>query len=119
MPSQPMGDRKSSQLWDEICTLSRLPDVGDNSLQHKDVDLKKEIWLKSLPSCVRALLHNTDDSSMTDLPTLADEIMMSQNATHCSIVLFNCNNTLKYTEMTSCLFGKFSSIPSAHNFVLL
>ena len=56
MPSQPMGDRKPSQLWDEICTLSRLPDVDDKSLQHKEVDLKKEIWLQSLPRCVRVLL---------------------------------------------------------------
>ena len=27
LPSQPMGDRKPSHLWDEICTLSRLPEV--------------------------------------------------------------------------------------------
>ena len=80
MPSQPMGDRKPSQLWDEICTLSRLPDVDDNSLKHKEVDLKKEIWLQSLPSCVRVLLYNTDEKSMADLSILADEIMMSQNA---------------------------------------
>ena len=86
MPSQPMGDRKPSQLWDEICTLSRLPDVDDKSLQHKEVDLKKEIWLQSLPSCVRVLLHNTDEKSMTDLSTLADEILMSQNAAHRSTV---------------------------------
>ena len=86
MPSQPMGDRKPSQLWDEICTLSRLPDIDYKSLQHKEVDLKKEIWLQSLPRCVRVLLHNTDEKSMTDLSTLADEILMSQNATHRSTV---------------------------------
>ena len=82
MPSQPIGDRKPSQLWDEICTLSRLPDVDDNSQQHKEVDLKKEIWLQSLPSCVRVLLHNTNEKSMADLSTLADEILMSQKAAH-------------------------------------
>ena len=86
MPSQPMGDRKPSQLWDEICTLSRLPEIDDNSQQHKEVDLKKEIWLQSLPSCARVLLHNTDEKSMVDLSTMADEILMSQNAAHRSTV---------------------------------
>ena len=42
MPSQPIGDRKPSQLWNEICTLSRLPEVDEVTKQHKEVDLKKE-----------------------------------------------------------------------------
>ena len=79
MPSQPIGDRKPSQLWDEICMLSRLPETDEDS-KNKEVDLKKEIWLQTLPSCVRVLLHNTDEKSMDDLSTLADEIMMSKNA---------------------------------------
>ena len=65
LPSQPMGDRKPSHLWDEICTLSRLPEVDAVSKQHKEVDLKKEIWLQSLPSSVRVQLRNTDDKSIT------------------------------------------------------
>ena len=52
MPSQPIGDRKPSQLWDEICMLSRLPETDEDS-KNKEVDLKKEIWLQTLPSCVR------------------------------------------------------------------
>ena len=79
MPSQPIGDRKLSQLWDEICMLSHLPEADEDS-KNKEVDLKTEIWLQTLPSCVRVLLHNTDEKSMDDLSTLADEIMMSQNA---------------------------------------
>ena len=79
MPSQPIGDRKPSQLWDEICMLSRLPETDEDS-KNKEVDLKKKIWLQTLPSCGRVLLHNTDEKSMDDLSTLADEIMMSQNA---------------------------------------
>ena len=79
MPSQPIGDRKPSQLWDEICMLSRLPEINEDS-KNKEVDLKKEIWLQTLPSCVRVLLHNTDEKSTDVLSTLADEIMMSQNA---------------------------------------
>ena len=79
MPSQAIGDRKPSQLWDEICMLSRLPEINEDS-KNKEVDLKKEIWLQTLPSCVRVLLHNTDEKSTDDLSTLADEIMMSQNA---------------------------------------
>ena len=79
MPSQPIGDRKPSQLWDEICMLSHLPETDEDS-KNKEVDLKKEIWLQTLPSCVRVLLHNTDEKSTDDLSTLADEIMISQNA---------------------------------------
>ena len=62
MPSQPIGDRKPSQLWDEICMLSRLPETDEDS-KNKEVDLKKEIWLQTLSSCVRVLLHNTDEKS--------------------------------------------------------
>ena len=79
MPSQPIGDRKLSQLLDEICMLSRLPETDEDS-KNKEVDMKKEIWLQTLPSCVRVFLHNTDEKSMDDLSTLEDEIMMSQNA---------------------------------------
>ena len=60
--------------------LSRLPETDEDSKKHKEIDLKKEIWLQTLPSCVRVLMHNTDEMSMDDLSTLADEIMMSQNA---------------------------------------
>ena len=112
MPSQPMGDRKPSQLWDEICTLSRLPEIDDNSQQHKEVDLKKEIWLQSLPSCVRVLLHNTDEKSMVDLSTLADEILMSQNAAHRSTVSTAVEQQQQHSEvytddvMSAQRFGK-------------
>ena len=80
LPSQPMDDRKLSHLWDKICTLSRLPEVDAVSKQHKEVDLKKEIWLQSLPSSVRVLLRNTDDKSMDELSSLADDITISQKA---------------------------------------
>ena len=62
--------------------LSRLPETDEDS-KNKEVDLKKKIWLQTLPSCVRVLLHNTDEKSTDDLSTLADEIMMSQNAANC------------------------------------
>ena len=93
MPSQPIGDRKPSQLWDEISMLSRLPETDGDS-KNKEVDLKKEIWLQTLPSCVRVLLHNTDEKSTDDLSTLADEIMMSQNAA--------CHDTSRCLPPMSC-----------------
>ena len=93
MPSQPIGDRKPSQLWDEICMLSRLPETDEDS-KNKEVDLKKEIWLQTLPSCVRVLLHNTDEKSMDDLSTFADEIMMSQNAA--------CHDTSRSMSTSRC-----------------
>ena len=80
MPSQPIGDRKPSQQWNEVCMLSRLPEIDEDSKKNKEIDPKKKIWLQTLPSCVRVLIHNTDEMSMDDLSTLADEIMMSQNA---------------------------------------
>ena len=45
------------------------------------MDLKKEIWLQSLPNSIRVLLHNTDDKTMDELSALADDITTSQNAT--------------------------------------
>ena len=45
MPSQPIGNKKPSQLWDEICMLSRLPEIDEDSKEHKEVELKKDIWL--------------------------------------------------------------------------
>ena len=42
LPSQPMGDRKPSHLWAEICTLSRLSEVYAVSEQHKEVDRLKD-----------------------------------------------------------------------------
>ena len=79
MPSQPIGDRKPSQLWNGVFMLSRLPKIDEDSKKH-NVDLKKKIWQQTLPSCIRVLLHNTDEMSIDYLSTLADEIMMSQNA---------------------------------------
>ena len=121
MPSQPIGDRTSSQLWDEICTLSRLPDVDDNSLLHKEVDLKKEIWLQSLPICVRVLLHNTDEKSMAHLSTLADEIMMSQNAAHRSIVSTAVEQQQQHPEVNTDDVMPVWRVPkhTERNFVIL
>ena len=47
MPSQAIGDRKPSQLWDEICMLSSLPEINEDS-KNKEVDPKKEIWHRLL-----------------------------------------------------------------------
>ena len=86
MPSQPMGDRKPSQVWNEICTLSRLPQVDETTKQHKEVDLKKEIWLQTLPCNIRASMHDTDQSVET-LTKLADELAASQKAARFQSVL--------------------------------
>ena len=101
MSSQLMGDRKPSQPWDKICTLSCLTDVDDNSLQHKEVDLKKEIWLQNLPNCVRVLLHNTNEKSMADLSTLADKNLMSQKAVHRSIVSTSAQQQQQHPEVNT------------------
>ena len=74
MPNQPLGDRKPRQVWDEINTLCRLPDTDPITGKHKEVDLKKEIWLQSLPDYVRRLLHDVD-LPIDDLITKADALL--------------------------------------------
>ena len=47
MPSQPIGDRKPSQLWDEICMLSRLPETDKDS---KNKERRKKSGCKHYPA---------------------------------------------------------------------
>ena len=75
MPQQPLGDRTSRQVWNEIVSLCRLQILDPATNKYKEIDLKKEIWLATLPSNIRALLHDTDADSMENLITRADALI--------------------------------------------
>ena len=80
MPSQPIGGRKPSQLWDEICMLSRLPETDEDS-KNKEVDLKKEIWLQTLSNPYRGpyrVLARTDKSYRVQLDNREDWISIDR-----------------------------------------
>ena len=74
LPNTPLGDRTPKEVWHEITTLCRLP-KKDASGNYQQVDLKKEVWLRTLPSHVREQLHNTDDTDVNYLVDTADKIM--------------------------------------------
>ena len=99
MPSQPLGDRKPSQVWNEICTLSRLPQI-DSTNKHLEVDLKKEIWLQTLPSNIRASMHNTD-KAIEELTTLADDLAASQKAARHQSTLTSAVDDVLSDDITS------------------
>jgi hypothetical protein len=79
MPNQPLGDRKPRQLWEEINTLCRLPEIDPDTGKYRELNLKKEIWLRSLPDQIRRLLDNVN-LSMEDLVTKADALADSHRA---------------------------------------
>jgi len=56
LPGQPLGDRSAEQIFDEINTLCRMPDIDPVTKKHRELDLKKEIWLLALPDFVRRVL---------------------------------------------------------------
>ena len=78
MTNQPIGDRKPSQIWDEICSLCRLPEIDPTTQRARELDIKKELWLQTLPAAIRTLLHDTDANKIDDLTKKADSILESQ-----------------------------------------
>lgn len=80
MPSLPLGDQTAKQVWYEIITLCRLP-VTDVDGKYKEIDLKKELWLQTLPDHVRKLLYNTDSTPIADLVKTADALLEAHRQT--------------------------------------
>jgi hypothetical protein len=76
LPSQPIGDRTAREIWHEISTLCRLPTTTGppDDQKYEEVDLKKEIWLMSLPQHVRTMLQDTS-GAITDLVRRADTLL--------------------------------------------
>lgn len=74
MPNLPLGDRSARDVWHDILTLCRLP-ITDADGNFNEIDLKKEIWLQTLPDHVRSLLHETDTTPTADLLKKADALV--------------------------------------------
>ncbi|XP_069995843.1 uncharacterized protein [Penaeus vannamei] len=72
--NMPLGDRTPKQVWQETNTLCRLPTKDEQGKFH-DVDLEKEIWLRSLPGNIREKLHNSDETAMDILLIRANALM--------------------------------------------
>lgn len=79
MPGQALGDRTAQQVWDDITNLCRLPDVDPSTQLHKEIDLKKEIWLLSLPDHVRRIIDA--NLPVVDLIKRADELIEAHRTT--------------------------------------
>ena len=92
--SQPLGDRTSKQVWGEISTLVRLP-TKDGSGNYEEIDIKKELWLQTLPNHIRALLHDTDATPIADLIKKADALIESRRLSR------NVHHEVSSVETTS------------------
>lgn len=86
-PQKPLGDRTARAVWNEMQSLARLPEVDPATGEHKHVDLMRELWLQTLPSAVRAALHDSDSLSVTALIRKADNLLIAGRASeHISTV---------------------------------
>ncbi|ROT71047.1 hypothetical protein C7M84_010632 [Penaeus vannamei] len=66
-------DHNPKQVWQEITTLCRFP-TKDVEGKYHEVDLKKEIWLRSLPGNIREKLHDSNEMAIEVL-TRANALM--------------------------------------------
>lgn len=80
IPQQPLGDRTASNVWNEMQSLARLPGTDATTGKAPQIDLMRELWLQSIPSSVRAALHDSDDLPMADLIKKADDLITSTRA---------------------------------------
>jgi len=78
MPQQPLGDRTAVQLWNELQSLSKLPDSSDG--KPRQIDLMREVFLLSLPSSIRAHLYDADDLPMDELVQKANNLIAAAKA---------------------------------------
>lgn len=77
---QPLGDRSTHTVWNEMQALARLPTIDPVTGQHRQVDLMRELWLQTLPSAVRAALPDAADLPMSVLIETADKLIDATKA---------------------------------------
>lgn len=80
MPHHPLGDRMPRQIWNEIQSLARLPQVDPATGKNKRIDLMRELWLQTLPPAIRAAIPDSDDLEMDALVTKADSLLNASKA---------------------------------------
>ena len=78
-PQQSLGDRTAHAVWNEMKSLATLP-AKDSNGQLKQVDLMREIWLQTLPTAIRAALHDYEDLDMDELVKKADSLLDAARA---------------------------------------
>ena len=98
MPSQELGDRTALNLWNEMQSLARLPGTDPSTGQPPKVDLMRELWLQSIPSSVRAALHDADTLPMSALITKADNLITATRAAQKSIPIASASCKPALTE---------------------
>lgn len=80
MPSQQLGDRTALNVWNEMQSLARLPGTDTTTGLPLKVDLMRELWLQSIPTSVRAALHDADTLPMDELIKKADNLITAARA---------------------------------------
>ena len=79
MLNQPLGDRTPKSVWEEMNRLLQLDEVDEDG-NFKEIDLKRELWLRHLPENIRAALHDSSTLPMEKLLTKANNLQISNRA---------------------------------------
>ena len=74
----PIGDQRAASSWNEFQALARLPPATDGSAQ--TLDMLRELWLRKLPTTVRANIANASTRPTADLLKIADSLLEAHNA---------------------------------------
>ena len=74
--NQPLGDRTPKIVWEEMNRLLQLDEVDEDG-NFKEIDLKRELWLRHLPKPIRAALHDSSTLPIEQLLAKADNLQIS------------------------------------------
>ena len=79
LSGRPLGDRTARAVWNEFQALSTLPTL-DADGKPQQVDLLRELWLRTLPPTIRSSLADAEGMSMADLVSRADHLLEAHKA---------------------------------------
>ena len=82
LAARPLGDRKVSDLFNELESLFCLPSADPS--ESKRLDIEREMLLINLPDSVRTCLQDSSHLPLRMLVTKADRLLEAHRATHFS-----------------------------------
>ena len=83
LASKPLGDKKVSDVYNELESLFCLP--SPDPAESKRLDIEREIILISLPDSVRTCLQTSEDLPLSELVSKADCLLEAHRAALASI----------------------------------
>ena len=78
-PQLTLGDRSAHAVWHEMQSLATLPEKDANG-NYKEVDIMRELFIRTLPTAIRAALYDYDNLTMDQLVKRSDALLEAANA---------------------------------------